>query len=50
MPSNLGVKRAPFLVSGKYIRKLGLQKGKKGPLGGLVKEYALNLTRGLTIT
>ena len=36
MPSNLGIKRAPFLVLGNFIRNLGLEKGKKGPLKGLV--------------
>ena len=35
MLSNLGIKRAPVLVLGNLIRNLGLQKGKKGPLGGL---------------
>ena len=35
MPSNLGIKRAPFLVLTNFIRNLRLQKGKKGPLGGL---------------
>ena len=36
MPSNLGIERAPFLVLGNFIRNLGLEKGKKGPLKGLV--------------
>ena len=36
MPSNLRMKRAPFLALGNFIRNLGLQKGKKGPLGGRV--------------
>ena len=33
MLSNLGEKRAPVLVLGNLTRNLGLQKGKKGPLG-----------------
>ena len=37
MPSNLGIEWAPFLVLGNFIRNLRLQKGKKGPLGGLVE-------------
>ena len=40
MPSNPGTERAPFLASGKFIRNLGLQKGKKGPLGGLIYKHA----------
>ena len=36
MPNNLGMQKAPFLVLGNFIRSLGLQKGKKGPLGNLV--------------
>ena len=39
MPSNLGKERAPCLVWGNLIRNLGLQKWKKGPLRGLVKEF-----------
>ena len=30
MPSNLAIKRAPFLVLGNFIRSLGLQKGTTG--------------------
>ena len=41
MPSNLGIQRAPFLILGNFIRNLGLQKRKKGPLGGL--EYLNSL-------
>ena len=33
MPSNLGIKGAPCLVLGNFIRNLGLQKGEKGPTG-----------------
>ena len=33
MPSSLGIKRAPFLVLGNFIRNLGLQKGNKGTTG-----------------
>ena len=33
MPSNLGTKRAPFLVLGNFIRNLGLQKGNEGTTG-----------------
>ena len=33
------VNRAPFLVLANLIRNLGLRKGIKGPLGGLVKEF-----------
>ena len=40
MPSNPGTERAPFLASGNFIRSLGLQKGKKGPLGGLIYKHA----------
>ena len=41
MPSNLEIERAPFLGLGNFIRNLGLQKGEKGPLGGLdAKLYA----------
>ena len=36
MPSNLGIKkRAQFEVSDNFLRSLGLNKGKTGPLGGL---------------
>ena len=42
MPSNLGKKGAPFLALGNCIRNLGLQKGKKGPLGGLAQRLVLS--------
>ena len=46
MPSNLVIKRAPFLVLDNFIRSLGLQKGKKGPLEGLEgQRYTLALSR-----
>ena len=32
MPSNLAIRRAPFVVLVNFIRKLGLQKRRKGPL------------------
>ena len=37
MPSNLGIKRAPCLVLGNFLRNLGLQKGKRAHWGGLGK-------------
>ena len=45
MPSNVGIKRAPFLVLGNFMRNLRLQKGKKGGLlgGRDVKGTSLDL-------
>ena len=51
MPSSLGIKRAPFLVLGNFTTKLGLQKGKKSQLGGLVifQKAALSNVGAFTI-
>ena len=50
MPSNLGIKRAPFLVLGNFIRKLGLQKGNNVLLGilGVVGSNIFALTGNCT--
>ena len=45
MPSNLGIKRAPFLILGSFTRNLRPEKGEKGPLGDLVRAWGLGLFR-----